>query len=168
MRRVVACSRGKSGDVIIPDTVAFVDYSAFSFCNKITSIRFSGNYLVLGEYAFFECDSLKTLSIPINTNGDAEYESAGFDADIFAYVYTNYYGDSSRISEYGIFQNLKRIYFEMSLDDAIEMDFYRHYVSNCDSLVELYYKKNDEYIQFTPPVKDNGEFDFGQEADDLT
>ena len=63
---------GKTGDYIIPASVASIGYSAFSDCGSLTSIVIPSNVTSIGDYAFFNCGSLTSITnlntTPVNTS----------------------------------------------------------------------------------------------------
>ncbi len=68
---ITDCDTSISGDVVIPDTiegypVTEIGESAFSSCDKITSVIFSNNIISISDYAFAEIDKLKTVRIPFS------------------------------------------------------------------------------------------------------
>lgn len=54
----------KSGDVVIPDNVTFIDDNMFKDCDEITSIIIPDGVTGIGSGAFSGCTRLKSISIP--------------------------------------------------------------------------------------------------------
>ena len=158
--RVVACSRGKSGDLMLSELVHVVDYAAFAFCDKLTSIHFLSDSLYMGDEAFYGCSALKELIIPANTVGNDEYMLSVFDADVVISVYDNYLNDEFDI-ESAIFKHVTKIYFDMPMANAISTDFYRQYVEKIGLTAEMFYLVEEEYEALIPPTDKNGSFVFG-------
>ena len=87
--------------VTIPDSVASIGDSAFSFCSRLTSVNIPGNVTSIGEYAFYysglatltisnglttigplafaDCTSLTTVTIPgsVTNIGDSAFSDSG-------------------------------------------------------------------------------------------
>ena len=51
----------KTGAYTIPNTVISIGYSAFSYCNGLTSITIPESVLSIGKYAFENCENLKKI-----------------------------------------------------------------------------------------------------------
>lgn len=64
------CIVSKSGEYIIPSDIMFIDNSAFSNCEKLTSITIPESVLSIGKRAFFNCTGLMDVfvksAIPID------------------------------------------------------------------------------------------------------
>ena len=58
----------KVRNVIVPDSVKFIDVQAFNYCDYLESITFSKNsgLVEIRDYAFYNCKSLERLNIPAN------------------------------------------------------------------------------------------------------
>ena len=74
MTTIVACPGGKEGSYFIPESVKTIDYSAFSYCKKLTSVIIPESVAFIGVSAFTNCESMisiiippKVTSIPYNT-----------------------------------------------------------------------------------------------------
>ena len=55
---------GIGGDVVIPDSVTSIGYSAFYECDSLTSVTIPDSVTSIGAYAFYKCDSLTSVTIP--------------------------------------------------------------------------------------------------------
>ena len=51
-------------EIVIPDSVTSIRYSAFSNCDSLTSVVIGDSVTSIGEYAFSNCDSLTSVVIP--------------------------------------------------------------------------------------------------------
>ena len=64
------CIVSKSGEYIIPSDIMFIDNSAFSNCEKLTSITIPESILSIGKRAFYNCSGLLDIyvksAIPID------------------------------------------------------------------------------------------------------
>lgn len=56
--------KGKGGNVVIPEGVTKIDYSAFSGCTGLTSISIPDSVMGIGGWAFSDCSSLTSINIP--------------------------------------------------------------------------------------------------------
>lgn len=55
---------GPGGDVVIPDGVASIGNYAFYDCDSLTGVTIPNSVTSIGNYAFFDCDSLTGVTIP--------------------------------------------------------------------------------------------------------
>ena len=55
--------------MVIPDSVDSVGRSAFRDCRKLESVRIGNGVTYIGDYAFFGCTSLESLTIETNYLG---------------------------------------------------------------------------------------------------
>lgn len=51
-------------DVIMTNSVEYVEAYAFAGCMSLSSVRMSDNITVIGDYAFYSCDDLNSITIP--------------------------------------------------------------------------------------------------------
>ncbi len=51
-------------DVIMTNSVEYVEAYAFAGCLNLRSVRMSDNITVIGDYAFYSCDDLNSITIP--------------------------------------------------------------------------------------------------------
>ena len=61
--KLVACATSATGSISIPNTVTSIGNSAFSNCDKITSLIIPNTVTSVGNYAFTDCAHLKKVSI---------------------------------------------------------------------------------------------------------
>lgn len=54
----------KSGDVVIPDGITFIEDNMFENCDEITSITIPDSVISIGEGAFCGCKNLTSITIP--------------------------------------------------------------------------------------------------------
>ncbi len=57
---------GPGGDVVVPEGVTSIGWSAFSGCEKLTSVTIPDSLTSIGYKAFSGCDSLVTVTVPEN------------------------------------------------------------------------------------------------------
>lgn len=50
--------------VVIPDSVTFIASSAFYHCSKLTSVTLSNSLTFINDYSFAYCESLTSITIP--------------------------------------------------------------------------------------------------------
>ena len=62
--KLIRCSEGYSGDVVIPNTVKSIDAWAFAYCKKVNSINVPNTVDNIGEYAFCGCRKITKINIP--------------------------------------------------------------------------------------------------------
>ncbi len=65
--------RGACGDLIIPANVKRVGHWEYSFCRELTSVRIPDGAVILGDYAFFGCRNLKSVTIPASVTSIGKY-----------------------------------------------------------------------------------------------
>lgn len=57
--RIIACPALKSGSFVLPESLLYIDPSAFSYCTQLTgTLHLPASLEYLGEYAFYGCTSL--------------------------------------------------------------------------------------------------------------
>lgn len=56
--------KGNGGDVVIPDGVTSIGNYAFYYCKSLTSVSIPNSITSIGDGAFVDCDSLTCVSIP--------------------------------------------------------------------------------------------------------
>jgi len=68
---LIYCPEGRTGTVIIPNSVTAIGYLAF-FNSKITTVIISNSVITIGNSAFSSCRNLKSVTIPnsVTTIGD--------------------------------------------------------------------------------------------------
>jgi len=69
---LIVCPPGKTGSVEIPESVARIDMSAFSYCSVLTSITIPANVSYIDTMAFNNCASLTSIIV---AEGNANYSS---------------------------------------------------------------------------------------------
>jgi len=74
---LLRCPEGKSGEVIVPDSVTRIGDRAFSDCSYLTSIALGNNVTSIGDSAFSWCESLTSMTIPdsVTTIGSSVFHS---------------------------------------------------------------------------------------------
>ena len=60
---LLKCPSGKTGEVIIPNTVVNIRYRAFEYCTELTSITIGNNVIGIDGDAFFRCTGLTSVII---------------------------------------------------------------------------------------------------------
>ena len=63
---LIVCPGGKTGQVVLGDSVINISNHAFYNCNKITDVVFGNNLKSIGISAFESCDSITNVDIPDN------------------------------------------------------------------------------------------------------
>jgi len=62
--KLIFCPVGKSGEVIIPNSVTAIEGSLFAGCSNLTSINIPSSVTTIGSWAFDGCSSLASIDIP--------------------------------------------------------------------------------------------------------
>ena len=72
-------------EVVLPDSLSSIGYSAFLLCNSLTSITIPNSVTSIGDYAFVYCDSLTRVTIGdgVTSIGDGAF----WDCDSLETVY---------------------------------------------------------------------------------
>ncbi len=123
------------GDVVIPDNVTHICDSVFKRCYDIKSVTFPDSVKYIGKYAFFDCDSIISISLPKELT---EIDDSAF-------------GNCFNLKEIDIPENIKTIgkyafyqcfsLHSISLPESLEViDDYAFNL--CGGLKELYIPKN--------------------------
>ena len=60
---LISVPKGRTSEVIVPNTVTKIEKDAFSGCNKITKISMNDNVTSIGENAFYNCTSLVNVKL---------------------------------------------------------------------------------------------------------
>ena len=68
---ITGCDENASGDVVIPETiggypVTVIGEDAFYNCDSLTSVVMPDTVIKLGKYAFYGCDNLQTVTVSDN------------------------------------------------------------------------------------------------------
>jgi len=63
---------GKAGSYTVPNSVMIIRESAFSQCQKLTSVTLGNSVAIIGEYAFYNCTALTAFNVE---NGNPNYSS---------------------------------------------------------------------------------------------
>ena len=73
---LIKCPEGKTGIVVIPNSVTTIENFAFQNCSKLTSVTIPNNVTNIGDYVFSGCCSLAAVSIPngITSIGNSAFE----------------------------------------------------------------------------------------------
>ena len=94
--KLIHCPTSKSGNYIIPSSVASIENGAFQACNKLTSIYIPSSVISIGEGAFFYCHGLSSITIPpsVTTIGERAfwYNSALINVDDANLFFSSYDG----------------------------------------------------------------------------
>ena len=61
---LICYPRGKTGTYVIPNSVITIEFGAFSFCTKLTSITIPNSVITIGESVFYGCSVLTSIIIP--------------------------------------------------------------------------------------------------------
>ena len=77
---LVKCAEDAKGELIIPDGVTSIGYSAFRNCTSLTSITIPNSVTSIGDSAFSDCTSLTSVTIPDSVTSIGDYAFAGCDS----------------------------------------------------------------------------------------
>jgi hypothetical protein len=58
--------------VVIPNSVTNIEYSAFGYCTKLTTLILGNSIVSIGDYAFCDCYDLLNITIPGSVNSIGE------------------------------------------------------------------------------------------------
>ena len=70
---LICCPGGKTGDLIIPDSVNSIGYKAFDCCESLTSITIPDSVTSIKDEAFYHCTSLTSVTIPDSVTSISRY-----------------------------------------------------------------------------------------------
>ena len=73
------CVLSKSGSFVIPDDVWFIDNSAFSSCESMTSVTIPATVLSIGQRAFYGCKALTEINALATEPVDLTYSPTAFE-----------------------------------------------------------------------------------------
>lgn len=68
---VIRCPEGKLGDIILPNTITSINASAFSDCQKITSVHLPDGVTGISSMTFASCYQLTNINIPTSVSSIA-------------------------------------------------------------------------------------------------
>lgn len=63
-QKILKCSTDKAGQYIMPESVTEILANAFENCTKLTSVQVSSNVTEIPDFAFNDCISLQTVTMP--------------------------------------------------------------------------------------------------------
>jgi len=137
--------------VTIPVTVSSIDENAFDGCSKLNEVIFEKNsaetdfQIVISDYAFLNCSSLKSVKLPENVVNIATY-AFGFKLEGTEYVKNNDF------IIYGAKGTLAQDYAELNSYKFVEYDFAKDSVVNqepeeCSHTTVLKNKKQATYFK---------------------
>ncbi len=61
---LMLCPNGRTGSVVVPDTVTTISNTGFTRCSLLTSVTLPDTVTSIGSYAFSQCAGLKSVNIP--------------------------------------------------------------------------------------------------------
>lgn len=167
------CPEGKEGNIIIPEGILSINYSAFKNCSKLSSIQLPDSLNEIDGGAFFGCSSLKSIELPeglrdmhrsvfrdctqldriyipesVTRIADDEFEGCG--DELYIICTENSYAKTYAIENgirYELTENRKKPQFITASDFVKtfnDMPFLIHATSNGDGA--LTYESSDESI----------------------
>jgi hypothetical protein len=72
---LVECPEGRAGSYTVPDSVTYIEDSAFQECMELTAVRIGNSVTSIGDGAFTDCRSLTSATIPnsVTSIGDSAF-----------------------------------------------------------------------------------------------
>ena len=76
---LILCPQGKTGTVVIPNSVTAIGDEAFHACRNLISVTIGNNVICIGHEAFDYCTSLTSITMPngITTIGNYAFRGCG-------------------------------------------------------------------------------------------
>ena len=100
-----AFQRSQLKSVVIPETVVFVAHDAFSECPFLESVKFKGQDVLIGAWAFGHSPSLKTVILPSRLKALDDWSIFNSAGELESIVLP----DTVEIIEEGVFENCKKL-----------------------------------------------------------
>ncbi|MDE6655176.1 MAG: leucine-rich repeat domain-containing protein [Muribaculaceae bacterium] len=72
-KEVIYCPTGKTGEIILPETVEKIGYATFCYCAGLTSVIMPSSVISIGESAFGGCTGLSSITIPSSVRSIGNY-----------------------------------------------------------------------------------------------
>ena len=70
---LLACFKAAEGEIVIPNSVTNIGVSAFSECNKLSSVTIPNSVTSIGDWAFYNCSGLTSVTIPNSVTSIGDY-----------------------------------------------------------------------------------------------
>lgn len=135
--KLIACPSGKSGDVVLPNSVTIIGNNSFSSCKKVTSIMIPSSVTSIENYAFYTCQSLTNIEIPnsVTSIGNGAFS----DCNALTSVVIPYFVTSIGTRQFDGCRKLTSITIPDSVTSVGDEAFLR-----CDKLADVYYIGSEE------------------------
>ena len=65
LRNLLRCPGGKTGEVLIPESVTSIEFSALQGCSCLMGVTIPASVTSIGRSAFASCSSLSSMTIPV-------------------------------------------------------------------------------------------------------
>lgn len=73
LESLIVCSRKKTGEYYIPESVSSIYDDAFAGCNGLTSVTIPEGVTEIGAWAFYDCTALTSVTIPASVTSIKSY-----------------------------------------------------------------------------------------------
>lgn len=141
-RVVMVCPAGKSGEIVLPESVERIGNGAFAYCGGITSIVMPSSVTSIGEDGFGSCTSLSSIALPPSVTSIGNY--AFVNCPLLTSI--NIPGAVTEIGEL--------VFLECSALEEINVDSDNHFFSSYDGVL----MDKDKSVVISCPYGKKGEF----------
>lgn len=134
---LIQCPGGKTGVFTIPNNITVIGDNAFFECDSLTSVDITDSVTSIGDYAFFSCNSLTNIAIPDSVTGIGSYAFYGCESLTRVDV-----GNSVKSIVDHVFCYCKNL---MSVDIPDSITKIGEYAfDTCESLTDVHYNGSKE------------------------